>query len=72
MLYGTDAYVRRRGEPKDPNDLQDHDVVMYSARHPAAAWRAQAFASATLVLSAPSMQVAAAGIEVYRSDPVLA
>lgn len=62
LLYGTDAYLRRRGAPADPDDLGQHDVVVYSGRHPAAAWCAKAFRGSTVALSAPSMQVAGAAM----------
>lgn len=61
-LYGTDSYLRRRGAPRDATDLADHEVVVYSGRHPASAWCARAFARATVALSVPSMQVAGAAI----------
>lgn len=61
-LYGTDAYLRRRGEPASPDDLSGHEVVAYSGRHPASAWCARAFRGATVALSAPSMQVTGAAI----------
>lgn len=62
LLYGTDAYLHRRGAPADPNDLTHHEVVVYSGRHPASAWCARAFRGATVALSAPSMQVTGAAI----------
>ncbi len=62
LLYGAEAYLDRRGAPADPEDLADHDVVVYAGRHPAAAWCARAFARATVALSAPSMQVTGAAI----------
>lgn len=62
MLYGTDAYLRRRGAPEDPALLAGHDVVVFSGRHPAAEWCATAFRGAAVVLSAPSLQVSVAGI----------
>jgi DNA-binding transcriptional LysR family regulator len=62
LLYGADTYLDRRSAPADPNDLADHDVVLYAGRHPAAEWCARAFARATVALSAPSMQVAGAAI----------
>lgn len=62
LLYGADAYLNRRGAPADPDDLVDHDVVVYAGRHPAAEWCARAFARATVALSAPSMQVTGAAI----------
>jgi DNA-binding transcriptional LysR family regulator len=61
-LYGTDAYLRRRGAPDDPGDLAGHEVVVYAGRHPAAAWCARAFRGASVALSAPSMQVTGAAI----------
>ncbi|MEO7113531.1 MAG: LysR family transcriptional regulator [Polyangiaceae bacterium] len=66
ILYASDAYLRRRGAPADPNVLAGHDVLVYSGRHPAAEWCANAFRGATVALAAPSMQVivaaAAAGL----------
>ena len=62
LLYGTDAYLRRRGAPADLDDLSQHDVVVYSGRHPAAEWCAKAFRGATVALSAPSMQVTGAAM----------
>lgn len=62
LLYGTDAYLRRRGAPADPADLSQHEVVVYSGRHPAAAWCAKAFRGSTVALSAPSMQVTGAAM----------
>lgn len=62
LLYGADAYLDRRGAPADPDDLSDHDVVVYAGRHPADEWCARAFARATVALSAPSMQVTGAAI----------
>jgi len=62
LLYGTDAYLRRRAAPSDPAVLADHEVVVFSGRHPASEWCARAFRGATVVLSAPSMQVAGAAI----------
>lgn len=62
LLYGTDMYLGRRGAPADPNDLTDHDIVVYTGRHPAADWCARAFARATVVVAAPSMQVTGAAI----------
>lgn len=62
LLYGADAYLDRRSAPADPDDLADHDVVVYAGRHPAAEWCARAFARATVALSAPSMQVTGAAV----------
>jgi DNA-binding transcriptional LysR family regulator len=62
LLYGTDAYLRRRGVPADPNDLSQHEVVAYSGRHPATEWCAKAFRGSTVAISAPSMQVAGAAM----------
>jgi DNA-binding transcriptional LysR family regulator len=62
LLYGTDHYLRRRGAPADPAALADHDVVLFSGRHPASEWCEKAFRGATVVLSAPSMAVTAAAI----------
>jgi DNA-binding transcriptional LysR family regulator len=62
LLYGADAYLERRSAPSDPADLADHDVVVYAGRHPAAEWCTNAFARATVALSAPSMQVTGAAI----------
>lgn len=62
LLYGTDTYLLRRGGPADPNDLADHETVVYTGRHPAADWCDRAFARSTVVLSAPSMQVTGAAI----------
>jgi DNA-binding transcriptional LysR family regulator len=62
LLYGAEAYLDRRGAPRDPGDLADHDVVLYAGRHPAAAWCAIACARATVALSAASMQVTGAAI----------
>lgn len=61
-LYGADAYLRRRGAPAEPAVLADHDVVVYSGRHPAMHWCESAFRHATVVFSAPSMQVSTAAI----------
>jgi DNA-binding transcriptional LysR family regulator len=62
LLYAGDAYLRRRGAPADPNDLAEREVVVYAGRHPAAEWCARAFRGASVVLSAPSMQVTGAAI----------
>jgi DNA-binding transcriptional LysR family regulator len=62
VLYGAETYLDRRKAPADPADLHDHDVVIYSGRHPAAEWCAKAFERATVALSASSMHVAGAGI----------
>jgi DNA-binding transcriptional LysR family regulator len=62
LLYGTDTYLRRCGAPSDPNDLAEHEVVVYAGRHPASDWCASAFRGSTVVLSASSMQVAGAAI----------
>lgn len=62
LLYGADTYLRRRRARVDPNDLADHDVVVYAGRHPATEWCASAFARSTVALSAPSMQVTGAAI----------
>ena len=62
LLYGTDAYLRRRGAPADPAVLVDHDVVVYSGRNPASAWCATAFRGAAVALVAPSMQVSSAAV----------
>lgn len=62
LLYGADEYLERRNAPADPNDLFDHDVVAYAGPHPAVDWCARAFERATVVLSAPSMQVIGAAI----------
>ncbi len=51
LLYGTDSYLRRRAA-LDPTVLADHEVVVYSGRHPASEWCARAFRGATVVLSA--------------------
>jgi len=61
-LFATDAYLQRSGMPKDPGDLAGHDVVVYSDRHPASEWCANAYRNATVVLSAASMQVIAAAM----------
>jgi DNA-binding transcriptional LysR family regulator len=34
LVYGADNYLRRRGAPTDPDDLSQHEVVVYSGRHP--------------------------------------
>lgn len=62
LLYGAEPYLARRGAPADPSDLTGHDVIVFSARHPAVAWCERAFRNARPVLTAPSMQVAAAAI----------
>ena len=62
VLYGAERYLRRRGMPKDPEVLVGHDVVVYSLRHPASEWCERAFRGASVALSAPSMQVAAAAV----------
>lgn len=62
LLYGTDEYLRRRGAPADPAVLAGHHVVVFSGRHPASEWCTRAFRDATVVLSAPSMQVTGAAI----------
>ncbi|HSQ64084.1 MAG TPA: LysR family transcriptional regulator [Polyangiaceae bacterium] len=62
VLFGSDHYLNRRGTPADPSVLVDHDVVVYSGRHPASEWCANAFRGAKVVLSAPSMQVAGAAV----------
>lgn len=62
LLYGAEMYVDRRGVPAEPADLAGHDVVVYTGRHPAAAWCSTAFARATVALAAPSMQVTGAAI----------
>jgi len=62
LLYGADSYLDRRSAPADPDDLTDHEVVVYAGRHPAAEWCARAFARAMVALSAPSMQVTGAAI----------
>jgi DNA-binding transcriptional LysR family regulator len=61
-LFGADAYLHRRGAPRDPTDLVGHDVVVYADRHPAAQWCATAYRNATVVLSCRSMQVTAAAM----------
>jgi DNA-binding transcriptional LysR family regulator len=61
-LYGTDAYLAARGTPDDPAALAGHDVVVYSARSPAAAWCAGAFRGALVVLAVPNMLVCAAAV----------
>jgi DNA-binding transcriptional LysR family regulator len=62
LLYGADTYLDRHGAPADPDNLTDHEVVVYAGRHPASDWCASAFARATVALSAPSMQVTGAAI----------
>jgi DNA-binding transcriptional LysR family regulator len=62
FLYGTEAYLRRRGTPKAAEALQGHEVVVFAGRHPAANWCARAFRGATVALSVASMQVAATAI----------
>ena len=62
FLYGADDYLRRRGAPADPAQLAGHELVVYTPPHPAAAWCARAFASASIVLAANSMMVTAAAI----------
>lgn len=62
LLYGAETYLDRRQAPADPENLADHDVVVYAGPHPAAGWCAKAFALATVALSAPSMQVTGAAI----------
>ena len=61
-LFGTDAYLHRRGAPRDPSELSGHEVVVYSDRHPAAQWCERAYRNATVVLTCPSMQVTAAAM----------
>jgi DNA-binding transcriptional LysR family regulator len=61
-LYGAENYVRRRGAPAEASELAGHDVVVYTGRHPASDWCTSAFRGASVVLSAPSMQVTAAAI----------
>ncbi len=61
-LYGTDAYLARRGAPSEPAALAGHDVVVYSARHPASSWCAGAFRGANVVVAVPSMLVSSAAI----------
>jgi DNA-binding transcriptional LysR family regulator len=62
LLYGSHAYLRRRGAPARPDDLSQHEVVVYTGRHPASGWCAKAFRGATVALSAPSMQVTGAAM----------
>lgn len=62
LLYAADDYLERRGAPADPNDLAGHDVVAFTAPHPAARWCEAAFRGANVVLSAPSLQVGGAAI----------
>jgi DNA-binding transcriptional LysR family regulator len=62
VLYGSDHYLRRRPAPVDPNVLAGHDVVVFAGRHPASDWSSNAFRGATVVLSAPSMQVVGAAV----------
>lgn len=62
LLYGADRYLLRRGIPANPECLVDHDVVVYSGKHPAMPWCARAFAGSNMALSAPSMQVTGAAI----------
>jgi len=61
-LYGTDAYLARRGAPAEPAALSGHDVVVYSGRHPASSWCAGAFRGANVVVAVPSMLVSSAAI----------
>lgn len=61
-LFGVDAYVDRRGTPRDPSDLTGHDVVVYTDPHPASQWCAAAYRNATIVLTTASMQIAAAAM----------
>ena len=35
-VYASPAYLRRRGTPKHPRDLRDHDCIAFSAATPAA------------------------------------
>jgi DNA-binding transcriptional LysR family regulator len=62
VLYGTNAYLQRRGVPPDPSVLAGHDVVVFDGRHPAAEWCRTAFRDANVVLSAPSLLVSMAGV----------
>ena len=62
MLYGSERYLRRRGRPTDPDDLAKHDVVVNSTRNPASEWSERAYRNASVVLTAPSMQVTSAAI----------
>jgi DNA-binding transcriptional LysR family regulator len=51
-LYAADAYLARRPEPIDPNDLSGHEIVAIkadSASSPAAKWLAEHAANATVV-----------------------
>ncbi len=57
VLYGTDAYLERRGVPAEPRELAGHDVVVFEGRHPAAEWCRHAFREANVVLAAPSLLV---------------
>lgn len=38
VVCASPAYLERRGRPKDPGDLADHDVVTFSALAPSEAW----------------------------------
>src|SRR6266545_3842406 len=49
-------------EPSKPAALAGHDVVVYSARHPASSWCAGAFRGANVVVAVPSMLVSSAAI----------
>jgi len=61
-LYGTDAYLARRGAPPEPAALAGHDVVVYSASNPASAWCAGAFRGANVVLAVSSMLVSSTAV----------
>lgn len=57
-LYASDAYLARRGAPRDPNDLRGHDVIGYDpslASVPAANWLEERAASANVVMRSREM-----------------
>jgi DNA-binding transcriptional LysR family regulator len=57
-LYAAESYVKRKGAPKDPNDLSGHEVIGYDqslAGVPAAQWLEARSAKATVVLRSREM-----------------
>jgi DNA-binding transcriptional LysR family regulator len=57
-LYASEAYLARRGAPRNPNDLEGHDVIGYDpslAGIPVAKWLEERAASANVVMRGREM-----------------
>lgn len=62
-LFGAESYFVRRGTPRDPNNLNGHDVVLYEGGvHPGSEWLTKAARDASVALVSANMLCNAAAV----------